>query len=839
MLTTNSIRLFFTLIVTSYSSILFGQTPCVNGTAGAYPCDKVDLLGFLSTQDMGGTSSTESLDIWGWTDPLNGKEYAIVGLSNGTSFVDISNPSSPIYLGHLPTASINSAWRDVKVHNDYAFIVSEAGSHGVQSFDLTQLRNISNPPLSLSATSTFSNIGGGNAHNLVIAEGTDHMVVVGGSGTGGCSGGLLFIDISDPTNMSLDGCFSADGYTHDAQCFIYRGPDTEHYGKQICIASNVDTQTIIDATDKSNMVQLSRTGYVESRYTHQGWVTDDHKYLLFDDEGDENGLGYNTRTHMMDISDLDNPIYLGKYTATTRAIDHNQYVKGQYTYQGNYRAGFRMLDVQDVANGNLSEVAFFDTYPQNDNANFNSAWSVYPYYDSGIVTISDIEKGLFIVRPRIPHFVMESNKEPLMACAGEELIFDIDLTSYDGYSDMVDLSVLGLPSGAIATFGSTSIGPDASTTLTISNTDGLDGAYSIIIQARGPSNNSVGDFSVSFKIEEASMASIPMIPANNAVNVDPGASFSWSAIMDVNNYKIDIANDMDFNTIIQSADDVTTNMYTPDPILPFDQELFWRVSYTSSCGAEVSSNVFSFTTDCTSSFDPIRWFVDETADPNGEGTSWNCAFDDLQDAISVSTENDEIWVAQGTYYTTDGSNRFISFILRNKVSIYGGFSGGETSKAERDWVANPTIMSGDIGVIGDASDNSYHVINNKRVNDSAVLDGFTISGGNANLADQNPSDKGGGMYNTLSSPTLNNCTFTNNIAIKGGAIYSQASDTNLNNCNFSNNISTAGEGSNLFIDNSTFRLDQVDIDDQSSTAIYIEGINSFLEIKGNVVLKKQ
>lgn len=105
------------------------QTPCVDGlAAGLYPCENIDLLATLGTNQVGGGNMN---DIWGWTDPLDGKEYVILGRTTGTAFIDISNPLAPLYLGNLNTNTTSSLWRDIKVYDNHAFIVSEAGGHGM------------------------------------------------------------------------------------------------------------------------------------------------------------------------------------------------------------------------------------------------------------------------------------------------------------------------------------------------------------------------------------------------------------------------------------------------------------------------------------------------------------------------------------------------------------------------------------------------------------------------------------------------------------------------------------------------------------------------------------
>jgi len=139
------------------------ETTCTDGFAGPYPCRDVDLLSYLSHAEMGGGSGN---DIWGWTDPETGREYALVGESTGTAFVDISTPSQPLYLGALPTHTAPSAWRGIKVFANHAFVVSEAVDHGMQVFDLTQLRTVTAPPVTFSETAHYA--GFGSTHTIAL-----------------------------------------------------------------------------------------------------------------------------------------------------------------------------------------------------------------------------------------------------------------------------------------------------------------------------------------------------------------------------------------------------------------------------------------------------------------------------------------------------------------------------------------------------------------------------------------------------------------------------------------------------------------------------------------------
>jgi choice-of-anchor B domain-containing protein len=374
-----------------------GPEPCADGMADIFPCHAVDLLGFLTLDEIGGGSGN---DLWGWTDPIDDREYALVGRSNGTAFVDVSDPKNPVYVGNLPSHTSSSSWRDIKVYNDHAFVVSDNnGNHGMQVFDLTQLRSVTTPPVTFGETAHYA--GFANAHNVVINEETGFAYAVGSNS---CSGGLHMVDISLPSSPQSAGCFSSDGYTHDAQCVIYDGPDTEHVGREICFNSNEDSVTVVDVTDKASPVALSITGYTNSGYTHQGWLTEDHRYFVHDDEFDEFNNGHTTRTYTWDMTDLDSPVVAGFWDAAGFSVDHNQYIKGEHTYQANYKRGLRILQLVDPSVGAMQEVAFFDTYPSVDDNGFSGAWSTYPFFSSGIVLVSDISRGLFILRPQFDIF---------------------------------------------------------------------------------------------------------------------------------------------------------------------------------------------------------------------------------------------------------------------------------------------------------------------------------------------------------------------------------------------------------------------------------------------------
>jgi choice-of-anchor B domain-containing protein len=384
--------------------------PCVDGRAmGILPCRNVDMLSFVPNASM---NVTRLNDVWGWTD-TSGREFALVGATDGTAFVEVTDPLNPRFLGKLPShdrtdtgAPRASTWRDIKIFGDHAFIVADAqATHGMQVFDLRQLLTI-DTPLELTET---AHLPFGSSHNININEETGYAYAVGTSRAierGDCGGGLLMIDISNPAAPRRAGCFPDDGYTHDAQCVVYRGPDVEHQNKEICFAYNEDTVTIVDVTNKATPIQLARTPYNGSRYTHQGWLLNDEQDIIItDDELDEQRTGVRTTSYIFDVSDLDNPRELGRYVSTSPAIDHNLYtfpnpVDGRdLVIEANYRSGVRILNTVGIRQGRMQEGAFFDVIPANDNPAFSGTWTAFPYFPSGNIVTTDIGNGLYVLRP--------------------------------------------------------------------------------------------------------------------------------------------------------------------------------------------------------------------------------------------------------------------------------------------------------------------------------------------------------------------------------------------------------------------------------------------------------
>lgn len=415
---------------------------CENGFVDStYPCSNISLYARLSPDSLGGTRLN---DIWGWTDPETGKEYALVGLTDGISFVDLSNPSKPIVVGKLEESNISaqfkivdpeeaypacqlgigdteaakkitegSIWRDVKVFDNHAFIVSDAQPHGMQVFDLTKLRAFDSTFINFEHDALYERFA--NAHNITINEQTGFAFASGVTTSELCGSrqetGLHIIDVNNPLQPTFAGCFfdpetevggthsAGVGYIHDTQCVTYSGPDSRYSGKELCFSSSEGAVVISDVTDKSDPTTVGFSEASQMQYSHQGWLTEDQAYFLMNDELDEKNLGRNTKTYIWDVKDLENPSLIGHYTHSNSSIDHNLYIKGNYVYQSNYTSGLQIFEIGNLDQLELIPVAHFDTQPLTNSTTFDGVWSNYPFFESGTIIASDIDSGLFILRP--------------------------------------------------------------------------------------------------------------------------------------------------------------------------------------------------------------------------------------------------------------------------------------------------------------------------------------------------------------------------------------------------------------------------------------------------------
>ncbi len=392
----------------------------------------MEFMGQLTNQELGVTrliytGASFLSDIWGWTSPNTGDEYAIVGTNSGTAFVRITDPTQPEFLGMIPTTNpdtLRNFWWDIKTFANHAYITTEVNGAGVAIFDLKRLDLMDPvtpgaPEAVLEADARYTGGGYIRAHNISINEATGFAYLTGVSKDPNLDpnftdDGVIILDLNgDPLAPVEVGQIQGID-SHDAQVVSYIGPDPDHQGQEIAVIFNGFDQEvgIYDVTNKGNIKTLSETTYPGASFTHQGWLTEDHSYLLLGDEEDELlGLSDPTnpdlpdtaRTYIFDVRDLDNPRLIGTFDSPAASIDHNLFIKGSRVYQAHYTAGIRVLDSSDVANGNLSEVAHMDTEPRlpNNHLNYNvniwvGPWGVFPFFESGNIITSDGLNGLII-----------------------------------------------------------------------------------------------------------------------------------------------------------------------------------------------------------------------------------------------------------------------------------------------------------------------------------------------------------------------------------------------------------------------------------------------------------
>lgn len=380
-------------------------------------------VSWLNPGDTGGN------DCWGYVSP-SGTEYALMGTHHGTAIVSLADPSAPTLVEFISGAA--STWRDIKTYDHYAYAVSEGGG-GIQVFDLDQVDQ--------GIVVELPNIlTGGNyaTHNVAIDTESGYLYRCGGSGNG-----LRMYSLANPASPTYVGSWN-NIYVHDAQIVTYTsGP---YAGRQIAFCcggyNNGHSNTglyVVDVTSKNSPWVRDSISYSGASYSHQGWLSEDRQLFYLDDELDEGGQAH-TRTIVFDVSNLNNLSVETQFESSAKSIGHNLYTRGDYVFEANYRAGLRVFDVSDHMNA--EEVAWFDTYPGDDRANFNSLWSCYPHFPSGIVIGSDIEKGLFVwwVGDREVEIDYPGGKPELAGTNGTtfavELTGDVDAATATLYYDM-------------------------------------------------------------------------------------------------------------------------------------------------------------------------------------------------------------------------------------------------------------------------------------------------------------------------------------------------------------------------------------------------------------------
>ena len=385
------------------ASITGEERQCNDGSVEQFDCSDIEMYAYIPGSMLTAPERARGVranDNWGWTDPETGREYALIGRNDGTSFIDITDPTQPVLVGDLPktpNTPRSQLWRDIKTYKDHAFIVADgAGAHGMQVFDLTRLRDVEDMPALFEPDLLYRGDGPNvveSIHNVIINEETGFAYLTSRE----CSG-LHMVDISEPLEPTFVGC-SDPGGTHDAQCVVYTGPDEAYQGNEICLRMSGSRFQVSDVTDKANPVELSNATHPNPAYMHQGWLTDDQRYFIMNDESDViAGNAPTTRTLIWDLTELEDPILAKEFFGSLPASAHNLYVKGDLTFQANYKYGLHILDTSDPLNP--VEVGMFDTAPYGSGPGFGGAWSNYPYFESGAIIVTSMQEGLFVLKKR-------------------------------------------------------------------------------------------------------------------------------------------------------------------------------------------------------------------------------------------------------------------------------------------------------------------------------------------------------------------------------------------------------------------------------------------------------
>lgn len=449
------------------ASVKGAPQECVNGevviNGEVFPCDNVDFLSFVSAAELNipePNSAGDSSDIWGWLSPT-GAEITILTLDNGAVLINSTDPVNPCVVAKLPSGRTPSQWGDPKVYQDVLYTIKDRGfafdlqsTTGVEVYDLTKFDafDCTEPGFTPGFYEPDHVVSDhGYSHNVIVNTESGRLYTVGAVT---CNGGLNIFDLNeDKLRPKFLGCAESDGYTHDAQCVTYTGPDSRYTGREICVAFNEETLTLWDVTDVETVssdseMLISRVGYDNQAYTHQGWLTRDMSKVLIDDELDEECnkrftsicnlmvenpdtlMGFtNTSTYVFDLTDLENPTFESQFIHETISIDHNLYVWGaihekgwggnppmsvvpdpDYAYLNNYMAGLQIMDIKDNDSSKWKISGFFDINPGENKIEFLGAWSGY-YHPSGVYAISSIERGLFFVHPKIPYVDLTTGEQ--------------------------------------------------------------------------------------------------------------------------------------------------------------------------------------------------------------------------------------------------------------------------------------------------------------------------------------------------------------------------------------------------------------------------------------------
>ncbi len=384
---------------------------CVQGQAGQFPCRNVDFQAQITLAQFS-SRPVSAANVWGFVDLNDNREYAVIGLSNGTAVVDVTDPANPREVATIP--GNDSSWREVKIYQEFhaptnrfrafAYVTTEAAGSGVQVISLGGLPNTVTLATTLVDTSRqhtdyISNID--YATNRALPGAQAYLWLAGSNLGNGSWRVYSLANAAQP--QFIRQAPAGTQYVHDSTSLRITDARTTQCERgdnpcEIYVDFNENTVDLWDVSDKAQPVMLSSATYSDANYTHSGWPSADQRHIFVHDELEEIRRGLFTQIYTLNVEDLRNPFIVASYQGPDTTTDHNGYTKGSLLYVSHYRRGLVIFDASMPEQ--LREIGHFDTFlsPAANAAGFDGAWGVYPFLPSGTVVISDINNGLFVLR---------------------------------------------------------------------------------------------------------------------------------------------------------------------------------------------------------------------------------------------------------------------------------------------------------------------------------------------------------------------------------------------------------------------------------------------------------
>ncbi len=302
-------------------------------------------------------------DCWGYTAP-DGREYALLGVFNGTAIIDITDVNTAAEVAFIP--SVNTPWKDIKTFSHYAYVVTDGQGQGMQILDLSTL------PDSVKLVATYTGNNFTLSHDISVDE-PNAMLYAAGERTE-LVRAISLADPLKPVQVSTFGIECHDMLVRNNIVYVAEG-----------------TQGSVGIFDLSNPTTpnlLARVSIPAPGYVHNVWPSEDGNYMMTTEETVGKTVKY------WDIRDLNNVQLLSEYLAPDQ-LAHNAHIKGNFAYISHYKDGLRVVDLSDP--DSIAEVGFYDTFPGSGDI-FDGAWGAFPFFNSNKVLISDISTGLYVVQ---------------------------------------------------------------------------------------------------------------------------------------------------------------------------------------------------------------------------------------------------------------------------------------------------------------------------------------------------------------------------------------------------------------------------------------------------------